>query len=214
MSTARSAAEPLPTELHSALQRAYQDYAEAATSRYSSGRTEAGARLADLAAYARESGWPFAVLARSCGVSGERLRQITQQYGTGEPPSPAVPVPRYVRPGRSPRPAPKSRPHLTEEEARELRELAPLAAENTGSHAPDSPARLASDELTTLIRSHHERGVIWQELSDATRPWTRWPIPAEDLEKLRTAEAEGGVSASPPALRVSGLRQRAARAAR
>ncbi len=214
MSTASSAAETLPTELHDALHGAYRDYAEAATSRYSSGRTEAGARLADLAAHARGSGWPFAVLAAACGVSGERLRQITQQYGTGAPPSPAVPVPRYVRPGRSPRPAPKSRPHLSEEQAHWLRELAPLAAENTGSHAPDSSARRASDELTALIRSHHERGVIWQELSDATRPWTRWPIPAEDLEKLRDLESAGAESPMPPALRVSGLRQRVSRAAR
>lgn len=201
----------LPDDLRLALHAVYTTYASTATSRYAEGRREAGARLADLVAAAKAQRWPLRMLAEPCGVSDERLRQVVKEYATGAAPADAPEIPRYVRPKKTTSRRAPERPHLTRAQAERLRELAPLAMRNAGSLPADSPYRKASEELSTLIHRHHDAGVIWAELSDATREWTRWPIPAETLDQIRQAEAAGEPGPLPPELTVSGLRMRAAR---
>ncbi|MDO5492524.1 MAG: hypothetical protein Q4F53_02785 [Nesterenkonia sp.] len=201
-------APQLPEQVRESLAAAYTRYAEAAASRRPE-RRALGAEAADLVAALRAKGWPATHLAEICGVSSERLRQIDKQYATGAASQVAEDAPQYSAPARR---RPRTvRPHLTREEAAAIRELAPDAARNAGSLPQDSPYRLASDRLTSLVRGHHGRGVIWAELSDATRPWEQWPIPPETLEAVREAERAGEPSPLPPVLRISGLRQRVAR---
>lgn len=204
-------AADLPDWLRRRLRSAYADYAEAAAGRRED-RVVLGARIADLVTAVRAHGWPAARLAEICGVSSERLRQLGHQYGTGAGPALDQPIPRRAAVRTARRRTPRGRAHLTAEQAAAIRHLAPVAARHAGSMPGDSPQRRASEELTALIRHHHERGVIWAELSDATRPWEIWPIPEETLQQVRAAEASDSTdSPMPPLLRVSGLRQRVAR---
>lgn len=219
MGSSTTPTSTLPAPVQQALSRAYTEYSSTATSRYAEGRAAAGAAVAQLVEAARARRWPLRLLAQPCGVSEERLRQIVKQYGGAAESSwnaeaATLSIPEYARPPRAtrdPSAAAKNRPHLQEEQAARLRELAPLAKRHGGAQADDSPYRRASEELSALIHLHHNSGVIWAELSDATRGWTQWPIPAETLTEIRRAEAAGEPSPLPPELTVSGLRMRAAR---
>lgn len=199
----------LPDPLREALAAAYTAYVQTARVRGADRETR-GAEFADLLAALRAQRWPAKYLAEVCGVSSERLRQISAQYATGAEPSLPCEIPVYTA-ARRRRREPVQRAHLSAEEAAEIRRLAPDAARHAGSLPQDSPYRRASDGLSALLRHHHQRGVIWAELSDATRPWQSWPIPLDTLEELRAQEHRGEVSAMPPLLRVSGVRQRVAR---
>ncbi|OSM42316.1 hypothetical protein, partial [Nesterenkonia sp. PF2B19] len=137
-------------------------------------------------------------LAAPCGVSAERMRQFAARHEGEVEADVAALFPVYERPAPARR-RPVEHPHLSAGEAAELRDLAVLAKRRTGSHAADSPEAQASERFTALVREHHERGVIWAELSQATAPWTSWP--------LQEAERE-----LEPVVRVSGLRQRVTRA--
>lgn len=195
-------ANALPTGAYEALTTAYAAYDAAAVR--SAEQKQHSAELAVLAAAARSAGWPMRVLAEACGVSAERMRQFAARHKEAVPPEVAELFPVYQRP----KPAARKqveRAHLSAAEAAALRELAQLASQNTGSHAADSPAARASAEFTELVQAHHARGVIWAEISDATRGWTSWPLTAAEAEAAAAGELE-------PLVRVSGLRQRIARA--
>lgn len=186
----------LPRAAREALEAAYRAYADAPAR--SAEQKRWSAEISALAAAGRAAGWPMRLLAQVCGVSAERMRQFAAGRLRDLPPEAKALFPQYKRPRPAARKA-VERAHLSVDEAAELRELAKLAGQNTGSHAADSPAAQASRRFTALVRGHHDRGVIWAEISDATRMWTAWPL----------TEGETGLE---PLVRVSGLRQRIARA--
>ncbi|MDZ5078296.1 hypothetical protein [Nesterenkonia sp. HG001] len=190
--------ETLPEDARDALVRAHRSYAEAPIR--SAAQKERGAVLAELAVAGRAAGWPMRLLAEPCGVSAERLRQLASRHSGEVADAAAALFPPYERPAPARR-RPAQHPHLSPAEAEELRGLAALATRRTGSHAADAPEALASERFTAMVREHHARGVIWAEISDATKPWSSWPL----SETERQLE---------PVVRVSGLRQRVSRAAR
>lgn len=188
--------DTLPEAARDALTRAYRDYAEAPVR--SAEQKRQAAVLAQLAAAAKQARWPMRLLAEPCGVSAERMRQFAARHAGQVDGGVAALFPGYERPAPARR-RPVEHPHLDAEQAARLRELAVLARRRTGSHAADSPEAQASEQFTALVREHHERGVIWAELSAATTPWTSWPL-SEEEQHLE------------PVVRVSGLRQRVSRA--
>lgn len=204
----------LPTEAATALKQAYKEYAKAVSGR-SEKRVELAVELARIANLGREANWSMRALSEPLGVTPERLRQIIAQYQDqlDAPPSVTVSFPTYEPPRRAtPQPSKKARVHLTEAEAKRLQELAPLAKKNTGSRPLNSKYRAASEEFSKLIMDHHDNGVIWEEISDATRPWTSWPIAEEDLAVAHQAEKdEDPINPLRPEHTISGLRMRAAR---
>lgn len=183
----------LPPEAQAALKSSYDAYAKAISER--SGEREGKAKaLAALASLGRESGWSYKRLAEPCGVTPERLRQIVNGNPGGKPPKGTTAVFPPYSPPRKKKPQVRTRrTHLTEDEARELRDLAGDARRNTGSRPLDSPFRVASVRFSTLIKQHHENGVIWDEISDATRHWETWPLTgevAQHVENLRELRRE------------------------
>ncbi|MGQ7786218.1 hypothetical protein [Nesterenkonia sp. K-15-9-6] len=188
--------ETLPDAARDALLEAYRGYAAAPVR--SAEQKRQAASLAQLAAAAKGAGWPMRLLAEPCEVSAERMRQFAARHEGEVAADVAALFPAYARPAPARR-RPVEHPHLSAGEAAELRDLAVLARRRTGSHAADSAEAQASGRFTALVREHHDRGVIWAELSAATTPWTSWP--------LRGAERE-----LEPVVRVSGLRQRISRA--
>lgn len=160
----------LPPELWKALESAYQAYNTANQER-SKDRDAKAVSLAVLAAAGRKAGWPVRALAEPCGVTPERLRQIIKDRAGGKR-LPANPkFPKYEPPRAKKDRTPKSkikRSNLTPEERSELKELAVLARQNTGSRPLNSPYRRASERFSRLIIKYHKRGVIWGEMADAT----------------------------------------------
>lgn len=200
----------LPPETAQALRTAYQAYAAAARER-SPERTETATALANIAAKGRKWGWPIQVMAEPCEITPERLRQITKKWATGDDVDVEFPDQRARKKVIRRRRRPK-RAHLSVEEADRLLELSDDARKNTGSRPLDSKFRKASEEFSRLIMEHHDRGVIWREISDATREGRPgWPLPEEFLEEIRVAEETGEPDPYPPTHHVSGLRMRAAR---
>lgn len=198
----------LPEDAAAALKAAYGDYAQAVAER-SNGRAKAARKLANIAAAGRKAGWSVRALAEPCGVTPERLRQIIKEHADGKRVN--VKFPKHVAP-RKPAPRPRiKRTHLTAAQAKELARLAPVAKQNTGSRPLDSEFRTASKKFSTLIKKYHSSGVTWREMSDATRPWTSWPLDEEMLTAIREAEERGEPDPYPPTHKVSGLRMRAAR---
>lgn len=184
----------LPEEARDALQSAYHAYAKAISER-SPEREQKAKALAALANIGREAGWSYKRLAEPCGVTPERLRQIVNSSPGGRAPKGTKKsfFPTYQAP-RKKKPAPRmARIHLTADEAEVLRTLAPDARRNTGSRPLDSPYRAASVEFSKLIMEHHDRGVIWDELSDATRDWESWPLTgkvAKHAKRMRELRRE------------------------
>lgn len=183
----------LPAEARDALKSSYDAYVKSISER-SSERESRAKTLAALASLGREAGWSYKRLAEPCGVTPERLRQIVNGNPGGKPPKGTASVfPTYSPPRKEKPQARTQRAHLTEEEARELRDLAPDARRNTGSRPLDSPFRAASVRFSDLIKMHHDRGVIWDEISDATRKWEEWPLTgrvAKHVEAVRELRRE------------------------
>lgn len=183
----------LPTEARDALKSSYDAYAKSISER-SSERQSKAKTLAALASLGREAGWSYKRLAEPCGVTPERMRQIVTGNSGGKPPKGTASVFPPYSPLLKEKPQARShRANLTEEEARELRDLADDARRNTGSRPLDSPFRAASVRFSDLIKMHHDRGVIWDEISDATRNWDTWPLSgkaAKHVEHVRELRRE------------------------
>lgn len=183
----------LPAEARDALKSSYDAYVKSISER-SSERESKAKILAALASLGREAGWSYKRLAEPCGVTPERLRQIVNGNPGGKPPKGTASVfPTYSPPRKEKPQARTQRAHLSEDEARELRDLAGDARRNTGSRPLDSPFRVASVRFSDLIKMHHDRGVIWDEISDATRNWDAWPLTgkaAKHVEAVRELRRE------------------------
>lgn len=176
----------LPQEARDALRSSYEAYVKSISER-SPERANKAKILAALATLGRDSGWSYKRLAEPCGVTPERLRQIVNGNPGGKPPKGTSTVfPAYSPPRKEKPPARAQRAHLSEDEARELRDLAGDARRNTGSRPLDSPFRVASVRFSDLIKMHHDRGVIWDEISDATRNWVSWPLSGDAAKHVET----------------------------
>lgn len=176
----------LPAEARDALKSSYDAYVKSISER-SSERESRAKTLAALASLGREAGWSYKRLAEPCGVTPERLRQIVNGNPGGKPPKGTTSVfPAYSPPRKEKPQARTQRAHLSEDEARELRDLAGDARRNTGSRPLDSPFRVASVRFSDLIKMHHDRGVIWDEISDATRNWDTWPLTGKVAKHVET----------------------------
>lgn len=176
----------LPQEARDALRSSYEAYVKSISER-SPERANKAKILASLATLGRDSGWSYKRLAEPCGVTPERLRQIVNGNPGGKPPKGTATVfPAYSPPRKEKPPARAQRAHLSEDEARELRDLAGDARRNTGSRPLDSPFRVASVRFSDLIKMHHDRGVIWDEISDATRNWVSWPLSGDAAKHVET----------------------------
>lgn len=184
-------ASVLPADAQKALADAYQAYKGAAD--HPRSREMRGRKLANTAQSGIEAGWPLRLLAEPCGVSSERLRQVVNQYGTDERIG-SKKFPPYVRPRKAPPREHKRRKvsHLTDAEIAELAELAPLARENSGTRPLGSKYRVASERLSSLIITYHDRGVIWREMSEAT---------GLTIVGLRTRAARHGYGKTPPTVK-------------
>lgn len=205
---ATQAVTVLPEDVAAALESAYGDYSKAVTER-SENREKAAQRLANIAAAGRRAGWSVRALAEPCGVTPERLRQIIKEWSNGK--RVKVKFPKHVPAKKAAPRARVRRAHLTKAQAKELARLAPDAKKNTGSRPLDSKFRLASEEFSALIKEHHESGVTWREMSDATRSWNSWPMDEEMVAAIQSAEEKEQDDPFPPTHKVSGLRMRAAR---
>lgn len=176
----------LPKHVSDSVKKAYAAYREAyAASPLSATHQAKATRVANLLLAARAAGWTADHMAAICGVSTRRLHTIATKYGT-EPAS----SPRFPR-------GPLLHTHLTTDQARELRDLAPQVQRTRGLRSSNPDDARASARFTNLLSSHRDRGVSWPELSAATRRWARWPISAN-------ARPSGGIS-------TNGLQARVAR---
>lgn len=176
----------LPVEARDALKSSYDAYVMSISER-SSERESNAKLLAALTQLGREAGWSYKRLAEPCGITPERLRQIVNGNPGGKVPKSAAGVfPPYLAPRKDKPQTRAKRVHLKAEEARQLRDLAGDASRNTGSRPLDSPFRIASVKFSDLIKKHHDQGVIWDEISDATRNWTTWPLTGEIAEHVET----------------------------
>lgn len=200
----------LPEEIAVALRSAYQEYSEAARKRSSEGksRREAARDLARLGADGREAGWSLIAMAKPCDVTPERLRQIIQDYNDGEPSG--ITFPTYEPPKRQPTRVARVRAHLSDEERAKIAELAKDAIRCSGStkvleNMPEDEAdpeeyrrkaapREASKEFSALLMEHHDRGVTWAELAEATNG-------THGINGVRMRAARHGYGAgSPPSM--------------
>lgn len=200
----------LPQEVADALASQYEAYTRAVSER-SPERETLATNLANFAARGHDAGWSFRAMATPCGITPERLRQIVKEKGNGSAPTVDLIFPIYEAQRKEPSEPKRKRVHLTEEQALKLRELAPEAKKNSGSKSLDSPARKASEEFSDLIMMHHDQGVTWREMSDATRNWSAWPIPADEQKALMALDEEQPNHPLLPTHRAIGLRMRAAR---
>lgn len=200
----------LPQDVCDALVDAYSDYQQAVSAR-SVKRAAKATYLANYATMGHEAGWSYKAIADPIGITPERLRQIVHQHNNGkkvrkQPKWPVFETPKKVR--SEPK---RTRSHLTAEQAKVLQDLAGDARQNKGSRPLESHYRKASEDFSKLIMEHHSNGVIWQEISDATRPWTSWPLEGKELELSRGPGANDNRAPMGPQQTVSGLRMRAAR---
>lgn len=165
----------LSKKLEQSLRSAYHAYARAVERRDPDARIRAAHRLAAIAHAGREAHWHWTTLAACCGISAERLRQITRDYYDPAADVGRVPVfPDFKRKldlarravdGRARR---RPRGQLTDVERRELRDLAAVAKTNTGTVPLDDPRRKASERFSTLIIQLRGRRVTWREMSEAS----------------------------------------------
>lgn len=124
---------------------------------------------------ARAQGWPFNALGEMIGLSGEGVRVTSLRYRShtdDEDELPVVEFPEYQRPprGKSPKPKTVARPVgvISEEEAKSLRDLGPIARLAKGSTPLDSDIRKKSEAFSLLVMDLKKRNVKWQEIADAT----------------------------------------------
>lgn len=165
----------LPEELSSALRSAYQEYRNTPDR---GKNLKAAQYLAALARNGYDQGWPIRLLAEHChldqknarGVTPERLRQIMHDFQPARRPPRLPKFPRFERPERqrSERRPRAKRAELTKKQAKELRDLTAIARQNTGSRPLDSEYRTASKKLSALIMEYHDKGVIWDDLAEAS----------------------------------------------
>jgi hypothetical protein len=164
----------LPAKLQQALRGAYGAYAKGVASGDRERRVARAARLAAIAQAGRDAHWRWKTLAEPCGISAERLRQITGRYldpsaDVGKIPAfPDFTARQAEARGADLRPAPVPRGTLTEAEWRELRELAAVARTNTGTVPLNDRRRLASERFSELIIMLRGRRVTWREMSNAS----------------------------------------------
>lgn len=165
----------LPKRLAQALRAAYRAYSRANVARRRGDRITAARRLAAIAQAGRDANWRWTTLAEPCPISAERLRQITNEYFDATIDIGAVPVfPDFKRKLAKARPEQTAqanrvpRGQLTEEERRELRELAVVAKTNTGTVPLDDPRRKASERFSDLIIKLRGRRVTWRAMSEAS----------------------------------------------
>lgn len=160
----------LPAENIAALTDAYEVYREAFAARDHKKRQEAGVHLARLIVTGRKAGWTVRKMASYTGVTPERLSQIVKSYDDGKAPrrgTPKFPILKRVKPKKEEKPR-VQRSHLTKREAKELRALKERAGKNTGSRLLNSPYRKDSEKFSKLIIEYHERGVVWDEIAEAS----------------------------------------------
>ena len=165
----------LSKKLEQSLRSAYRAYARAVERRDHDARVLAVRRLAAIAHAGREANWHWTTLAACCGISAERLRQITKDYHDPAADVRHVPAfPDYKRKlDRARRTAAgrdrlRPRGQLTDAERHELRELAAVAKTNTGTVPLNDPRRKASERFSTLIIQLRGRRVTWREMSEAS----------------------------------------------
>lgn len=131
-------------------------------------RIEAGSALAALIRSAHASGWPYHLIGREAGATGEWMRRIAESY----PDTPArIRFEPYSRPLKG-RPAPSPRGKLNEAEKQLMATLAAAAREATKAPADEAsrhtlPARMASEQLSALIIAAKKRRVTWADLDEA-----------------------------------------------
>lgn len=209
----------LPPEATTALTGAYNAYNVTVSERSGAEERNVAARtLADIVNTGRKQGWPYRHLAEPCGITPERLRQIATQHGGTDTPEATPEFPPYAPVRKAPPRPRQERKHLTAAEARVLRDLAVPASQNTGSRPKGSDYRKASEKFSRLIMRHHDAGIIWEEISNATRPWTTWPLTGDlgdfvaELASLRREQqrATQERNAAARALREAKERRRAA----
>jgi hypothetical protein len=185
----------LPAGLRRSLQGAYRAYSRAVSARRDSARSAAAQRLAAVANAGRAAHWYWTRLAAPCGISAERLRQITVAYY--DPAADVGRVPAFpdftalVEAARVTRPASSPRGRLSERERRELRDLAAVARTNTGTVPLDDPRRRASERFSELIISLRGRRVTWREMSEAS---------GHTQVGLRMRAARYGLGSLPPSI--------------
>jgi hypothetical protein len=164
----------LPKRLEQSLRAAYRAYANASAAGDRDARINTGQRLAAIARAGRDAHWRWNALAAPCGITPERLRQITNTYADPTAAVARVPAfPDFERKLRRARGAAESQPpqprgKLTDQECDQLRALAAVAKTNTGSVPLDDPRRKASERFSELIIRLRERRVTWREISEAS----------------------------------------------
>lgn len=126
-------------------------------------RREAEAKMASLVRSAHEAGWPYHLIGQEVGATGEWIRRISEMHpGAGTSRETFDPYTRVLKP----RPEPKPRGRLTDEERDRMRRLAVLARANTKA-ARTKAEREASEQLSALIIAAKERRITWDDLDEA-----------------------------------------------
>lgn len=119
-------------------------------------------RFLSLVAAAREAGWSLEAVGDLVGVTSRWLRKLLETH-------PVEPATRPKFPA-----GPLTRLHLSVEQARQLRDLAPIAR-GRRAHNQDPTTMEASQLFTELLVAHRANNVTWPELSAATSAWRTWP---------------------------------------
>ena len=165
----------LPKGQEALFRAAYRAYARANAAGKREARVATGHHLAAIAANGHSAGWPWRLLAEPCGISAERLRQITNDYGADAAMESVPSIPPYqpmlaaAREAVAPSPRRRQqRGTLTQQERTDLVESARLARFTTGSVALDDPRRLASEKLSRTILDARKRAVTWREMAELT----------------------------------------------
>lgn len=179
---ATTALTALPKTHAATITSAYRSYA-AAWQGNSPTRQAKATRLGSLIKAAHLAGWPMQYLATLCdGISVRRLYTIREQYGTETLSRPVFPR------------GPDYHAHLTLEQAKELRELAPVARQHRGQRTRRAHVKVRSERFTALLIQHRNEGVTWAELSAATGRWRKWPV-ADTRRPIAGAIGQSGLQA-------------------
>jgi len=171
------------------------------------GHVEAWKKLVAILEGARQQGWPYRGLATILGLTGEGVRMLVLRYRktTGDESEFAdATFPEYVRPKRGtampPRKPPRPKSEITDEERKQLREWGPIAKNAKGSTPVDSPIRKTSEDFSKLVIGLKQRGVIWQEIADATEG-SHTVAGLRMRASRHSNEENGGTWSLPPSIR-------------
>ena len=171
------------------------------------GHIEAWKQLVTLLEGARQQGWPFRSLGTILGLTGEGVRMLVLRYRAATDDSSEFSdstFPPYVRPKRGtampPRKEPRPKSAISDDERRQLREMGPIAKTAKGSTPVDSPIRKASEDFSKLVIDLKQRGVIWQDIADATEG-SHTVAGLRMRASRHSNEDNGGTWSLPPSIR-------------